>query len=174
MNSNYEIVNTELSDIHFIYSLFEDSIAYIKTNNYVGWTTYDTIFIRQDIENNLQFKIVQDSSILCVFSICFTDTLIWRDKEAGDAVYLHRIAVNREFKGQKQFGKILHWSKELAQKKGLKRIRMDTWAANSNIINYYKSFGFQHIENYTTPNTNALPEQHRNLKVALLELALES
>ena len=174
MNSNYEIVNTDSGDLNFIYSLFEEAIDYIKKNNYIGWTTYDKNFISQDIENKLQFKIVEDSNIHCLFSLCFTDVLIWREKEANDAIYLHRIVVNPAFKGQKQFEKILKWSKEFAEKKGLKYIRMDTWAENPNIISYYKSFGFKHLEDYTTPNTKELPEQHRNLKVALLELALES
>ena len=49
---------------------------------------------------------------------------------------------------------------------------MDTWAGNEKLINYYKSYGFRFIENYTTANTEDLPEQHRNLKVALLELTI--
>ncbi len=37
------------------------------------------------------------------------------------------------------------------------------------IIDYYKSCGFYFIENYRTPNAENLPDQHRNLNVALLE-----
>jgi ribosomal protein S18 acetylase RimI-like enzyme len=167
---NHNILNTSAEDLNFVYALFDEAIRYIKNNNYVGWTTYDKDFIKMDIENNLQFKIVQDDHILCVFSICFTDRLIWRKREKGDAIYLHRIVVNPMFKGQKQFEKILNWVREFAVKIGLRYIRMDTWAENPNIIGYYQSFGFLHIEDYTTPNTTKLPEQHRNLKVALLQL----
>ncbi len=169
---NHNVLNTSTEDLDFIYALFDEAILYIKKNNYVGWITYDKDFIQKDIENNLQFKVVRDDDILCVFSICFTDRLIWRKKEKGDAIYLHRIVVNPIFKGQKQFEKILGWVREFAAKIGLRYIRMDTWAENPNIIGYYKSFGFTHIEDYTTPNTKRLPQQHRNLKVALLELAV--
>lgn len=172
MDINYKISNTELSDLKIIYQLFEEAIDYIKKKNYVGWTTYDKNFIKQDISNKLQFKITSKNNILCVFSICFSDSLIWRKMEKGDAIYLHRIVVNPEFKGQKQFEKTLNWVIEFANENGLKYIRMDTWAANPNIIEYYKSYGFTHIEDYTTPNTFELPEQHRNLKVALLEFKL--
>lgn len=92
--------------------------------------------------------------------------------EKSDAIYLHRIVVNPNYKGQKQFEKVLNWSIEEGHKKNLKHIRMDTWAENQNIIDYYKSFGFKFIENYTTENTLDLPEQHRNLNVALLEMKL--
>lgn len=169
---NYQIENTSTADLNFIYTLFEEAIIYIKMKNYVGWTTYDKKFIKQDIVKNLQFKITIGNDILCVFSICFSDVLIWREMEKGNAIYLHRIVVNPKFKGQKQFEKILNWIIEFGNEKGLKYIRMDTWADNSNIIEYYKSYGFQFLENYITPNTLELPDQHRNLKVALLEMKL--
>lgn len=172
MDSNYKILNTEQSDLNIIYQLFEEAIDYIKRNNFVGWTTYDKAYLIKDLENKLQFKITAQDEILAIFSICLSDSLIWREMEKGDAIYLHRIVVNPAFKGKKQFDKILTWIKIFATEKGLKYIRMDTWAANPNIIEYYKSFGFIHIEDYTTPNSLELPNQHRNLKVALLEMQL--
>jgi hypothetical protein len=47
---------------------------------------------------------------------------------------------------------------------------MDTWADNHKIIEYYKSFGFEFIENYKTANAIELPIQNRNLNVALLQM----
>ena len=47
---------------------------------------------------------------------------------------------------------------------------MDTWADNTKIIAYYKSYGFKFIENYKTTNDSELPIQNRNLNVALLEM----
>lgn len=170
---NYQVENTSTADLDFIYSLFEEAINYIKKKNYVGWTTYDKNFIKNDLSKSLQYKIVEKNQITCVFSLCFNDALIWREKEIGDAIYLHRIVVNPLFKGQKQFEKILNWTIQFAKERKLKHIRMDTWAENPNIIEYYKSYGFQFLEYYTTPNTLELPAQHRNLKVALLELKLK-
>ena len=171
--SNYTIQNTDKQDLDLIYLLFEKAIEYIQKNQFVGWTTYDKNLIKHDQENKLQFKIVQNHRLVCVFSICFSDALIWREKEKGDAIYLHRIVVNPLCKGQKQFEKILTWVIELATSHKLKYIRMDTWAENQNIIDYYKSYGFEPIEVYKTPNTPELPEQHRDLNVALLELKLK-
>lgn len=168
----WQIKNATMADLDFIYWLFEQAIAYQKRNNYVGWNSYDKNYIKQDVENKLQFKIVMGDTILCIFSICFKDALIWREKDKGDAIYLHRVVVNPAFKGQKMFEKVLSWIATFAKKEGLKYIRMDTWTANPQIIEYYKGYGFVFLENYTTPNTPDLPEQHRNLTVALLELKL--
>ena len=49
---------------------------------------------------------------------------------------------------------------------------MDTWADNSNIVDYYKSFGFKLVGTYITPVTLDLPIQKRNIALALLEFTL--
>lgn len=66
----------------------------------------------------------------------------------------------------------MNWTTEVANEKKLKYIRMETWAENMNLIEYYKSFGFKIIEYYTATNSNDLPYQQRNIKAALLEIKL--
>lgn len=169
-----DVRNTEMSDLAQIFALFEDSINYQEKKGYPVWKHYDKHAIIRDIENKNQYKVVVDSKTGIIFSICYTDKVIWRELDKGDSVYLHRIVVNPELKGQKLFGKILDWVIEHSKQKGLSSIRMDTWAANPNIINYYKSFGFTIIENYTTPDTEELPVHNRNLALTLLEYRLSS
>lgn len=169
MRSSHQIHNSEPNDLPLIFELFDHSIQYQEKNGYPVWRDYDRGAIIKDIENKNQYKVIIDSSIAIVFSVCYTDKIIWRELEMGDSIYLHRIVVNPAFKGQKLFGLILDWAIAHAKQKGLDNIRMDTWAANPNIINYYKGFGFNVIENYTTPNTPELPVHNRNLSLTLLE-----
>jgi ribosomal protein S18 acetylase RimI-like enzyme len=89
--------------------------------------------------------------------------------DQGNSIYLHRIVVNPDFKGQKLFGEIMKWAIAHAKGKRLDTIRMDTWASNAVIVEYYKSFGFRVVENFTTPDTTALPVHNRNLALTLLE-----
>lgn len=170
---DFVITSATVADSAAIYQLFEEAIRFQKAHHYIGWNQYDKAFIQSDIQRGLLFKIIKEETIVCIFSICYSDELIWREKEKGDAVYLHRTVVNQEFKGAKLFQKVLDWTIQLATEKKLRFIRMDTWADNFKIIDYYKNYGFKSIETYTTPDTKDLPEQHRNLKVTLLELALE-
>ncbi len=167
-----EIRNTETGDLEQVFALFDLSIAYQERNGYPVWKNYDKGAIRRDVENKNQYKIIVDAKTAIVFSVCYTDKVIWRELDKGDSIYLHRIVVNPDFKGQKLFGTILEWAIEHSKQKGLTAIRMDTWAANPTIINYYKNFGFTFIENYTTPNTEALPVHNRNLELTLLEYKL--
>lgn len=170
--TDHLVVKAEVSDLDTICQLFEEAISFQKANHYTGWNNYDRAYLLADIEKGFLFKIVTDEGIICIFCICYSDELIWRDMEKGTAVYLHRIVLNRRFKGEKVFKKVLDWALSHASDKKLDHIRMDTWASNEKIINYYKSYGFVFIENYTTPDTADLPVQHRDLNVALLELDL--
>ncbi|MBL7991851.1 MAG: GNAT family N-acetyltransferase [Candidatus Kapabacteria bacterium] len=172
--TNYTIVNTTKADLEMIYSFFEEAISYQKRKQYKVWNGYDKGALQRDIEAKLQYKVVDnDANILCVFSVCYADPVIWREKEQQNAIYLHRIVVNPQHKGQKQFEKIVDWAKATAKEKNLRFIRMDTWGDNPQIIAYYTSFGFNFVENYTTPSSEELPSQHRNLYLALLQLEIE-
>ena len=165
----FEITNTNQSDLPFIFQLFDRSIKYQEKNGYPVWCDYDQGAIIKDIENKNQYKIVVDSVVAIVFSVCYTDKVIWRMLDKGDSVYLHRIVVNPAFKGRRLFGLIMEWSIEHAKQKGLLTIRMDTWAANPTLVKYYLGFGFTFMENYLTPNTAELPVHNRNLELTLLE-----
>ena len=156
-------------DLEGVYGLFESSVQYQEKHGYPSWKNYDKNAIIKDIENKNQYKVIVGEKTAIVFSVCYLDKVIWRNLEKEDSIYLHRIVVNPEFKGQKLFGAILNWAINHCKLKGLKHIRMDTWAVNPTIIEYYKSFGFVFVENYRTPDTTELPVHNRNLALTLLE-----
>lgn len=163
------IVNTIKSDLGFIYGMFDDAIIYQTKNGFPVWPDYDKEVLKNDIKNKNQFKILINNSIACIFSICYHDKVVWREKDQQDAIYLHRIVVNPKFKGQKLFGKVLEWGKNKSKEMNLKFIRMDTWADNPTIIKYYESFGFKTVGFYTTPDSEELPIQQRNNEIILLQ-----
>ena len=96
-----------MHDLPLIINLFEQSIDYQEEHGYPAWRDYDQQTIIYDIENNNQYKIIIDSAVAIVFSVCYSDKIIWRAKDQGDSLYLHRIVVNPAFKGRKLFGLIL-------------------------------------------------------------------
>ncbi|HEX6223675.1 MAG TPA: GNAT family N-acetyltransferase, partial [Chryseolinea sp.] len=145
MNIEYKITNTEKADLSDIFNFFEESIAYQEKNGYPAWKHYDKDVIRKDMENKLQYKIIIDGMMAMVFSVRYSDRLIWRDLDNEDSVYLHRIVVNPIFKGRKLFKVVLKWAIDHAKIRGLTFIRMDTWADNPSIIGYYETFGFTSI-----------------------------
>ncbi len=167
-----KIVNTVKDDLNTVFSFFEEAMQLQGKNGYKVWNAIDKPSLEKDIENKLQYKLTKGHDILCIFSIQYNDPFVWRDRDRNDAIYLHRIVVNRKFKGQRTFAKVLEWAKQVALKNYLKFVRMDTWADNEKIINYYKSFGFKIAGNYQTGDSPELPIQNRNLKGTLLEMEI--
>jgi GNAT superfamily N-acetyltransferase len=174
MDKQYRITNTEKTDLPLIFEFFEHSINYQEKHGYPAWRHYDKDVVVKEVENKNQYKILVESAIAMVFSVRYSDNLIWRELDEGDSIYLHRIVVNPVFKGRKLFGVILEWAKDHVKQKGLRSIRMDTWADNPTIINYYKTFGFQFVQNYTTPDSPELPVHNRRLPMTLLEYKLDN
>jgi len=172
MNEAFEVLNTTLADLEFIYSLFDQSINYQENKGAPVWRGYDKGVLVKDVNEGNQYKIVSGDEIAIAFSVCYTDAVIWREMEDGSAIYLHRIVVNPDFKGQRLFGKILDWAENRARQMGLRCIRMDTWDNNPSLINYYRGFGFSFIGRYITPDSEALPVHNRNLPIVLLEKPL--
>jgi ribosomal protein S18 acetylase RimI-like enzyme len=162
---------TELPAINY---LFEESIKSYSRKGFRVWEFIDKSRLEKDITQGLQYKIQRGNEILCVFSIQYSDPFIWRERDKDTAIYLHRIVVNPNFRGMRLFEKVLNWAKRHATENRINYIRMDTWADNKKIIDYYLGYGFMFIENFTTSDTMELPEQNRNLRVALLELKLKN
>lgn len=167
---NIKIVNTTKDDFKVVLSLFDEAMKLQGRDGYRVWNSIDRAGLKKDIEENLQFKIVSGEDILCVFSVQYQDPLIWGDRDQSDAIYLHRMVTNVNFRGQRYFGEILKWAKQCAQRKKLKYIRMDTWAENKRIIDYYLSYGFVFVGKYRTSDSPELPIQNRNVRGALLQM----
>ncbi|RYY87399.1 MAG: GNAT family N-acetyltransferase [Chitinophagaceae bacterium] len=166
------IRGAHLNDLSAIMLLYEQAIAFQKKNNYIGWEKIDEAFIRADLEQGLLYKISSDNRLVAAFCTCYSDPLIWREMERGDAFYLHRLVIDPVLRGGRMFERVLQWALEHARQKGLSNIRMDTWADNEKLIRYYEGYGFRFVEAYQTPDDPALPVQHRKLNVALLERSI--
>lgn len=166
------ICNTTAQDLPCVFSLFDYAISLQGKNGYKVWDHIDKAGLIKDVEDGCQYKIQENANVLCIFSIQYGDPFIWRGRDKNDAIYLHRIVANPQFKGQRQFEKVLSWAVKHALTNHLSYVRMDTWADNLKIIEYYKAFGFNILETYVTPNAVELPVQNRNIAVALLELRI--
>jgi ribosomal protein S18 acetylase RimI-like enzyme len=173
MSASYQIVKTELSDLDNIYDLFDASIHYQESKGVNVWRNYDRPSIENDIRTGNHYKVIADKSICLVFSVCYSDKIIWREMEVGDSIYLHRIVVNPRFKGARLFGRVHEWAIHEVAQRGLRFVRMDTWSDNQGIISYYKSFGFREVANIVTPDTPDLPIHNRLLPIALLQYEVQ-
>jgi ribosomal protein S18 acetylase RimI-like enzyme len=161
-----DVLSEELPLVHGFY---EAAIAFQKLHDYNVWNGYAKELLVKEARDHLLHKLEIDGKIALVFSAIYSDKLLWHETDRDDAVYVHRLAVNPEYRGRKLFRHVFAWLLEEAKNKKRKFLRLDTWGDNPKMIRYYESFGYRFVRNYSSGNDERLPPPHRNLFFALME-----
>lgn len=158
-------------DISEIFCLYGIATEYQKTifpDN--TWPTFERELVETEIQEQRQFKMVIDDQIACVWAITFTDPQIWEEKNSEPSIYIHRIATNPVFRGQKFVTEIVKWAKVYARSHQKKFIRMDTCGNNQKLIAHYKSCGFDFLGVVRLKNADELPSHYQDADVCLFEI----
>ncbi len=164
------ITNSSLKDVDKILELYDMAIAYQKEKGAVPWPKISKELVTQEILNNQQWKLTINDEIVCVWMTVFNDPLIWREKDNDEALYIHRIASNISFRGQKLVSKTFEWAKRYANANGKEYIRLDTVGENEGLINLYKKNGFEFLGLIHIGYEKALPSHYHNAEVCLFEM----
>jgi hypothetical protein len=165
-----EIKKSEKKDLKSIINIWDNAVAYqkFKSPEAVWYQFPDAIL--NEIKKGLHYKVVDDDNcIMMFFSLVKSDPEIWGEKEVGKSIYLHRTVCNIDFKGMKFMNLILQWSLAKARVMKQESVRMDTWAANEKLVNYYISCGFNLIGYKKLGSNPKLLKHYRNTRVALFE-----
>jgi ribosomal protein S18 acetylase RimI-like enzyme len=168
-----EILKTSTEDLEIMRLMWKDALHYQKERGNPVWPDFPEELILKEIESDLNFKLIAGGKILCYFSIAFSDPVIWRDKEKGDALYLHRGVTAPEFRGLGLTRFIFEWARIKAKLINRKYIRIDTWGSNKELINYYERAGFRHIGYKELGEEPGLPSHYNNLRLAIFETDVE-
>jgi GNAT superfamily N-acetyltransferase len=151
------------------------ALTYQKSKHLPLWPSYPEQRIKDEIHAGLHFSVVMPDDVLAgYFSIALSDELIWGEKERGDAIYIHRIGVSPDRKGNNLTTHILSWAYGYALVAGQKFIRMDTWGDNQRLVSYYVACGFQHVGNRQLGSVPDLPPHYSNANLALFENVVDS
>lgn len=169
---NFEILYSTQSDLDEICRMFDKAVAYQKSKGYPVYKNKDRAGVEMCIKNKLHLKIVENNAIACSFSIAYSDPDIWREKDQEPAIYLHRIITDQKYKGQKLFTLVLEWTKRLAMKNNISKIRLDTWNFNPPLVEYYQSFGFEIVEYFNMPDEARFPSNCRGNDLVLMEYSI--
>jgi ribosomal protein S18 acetylase RimI-like enzyme len=165
------IQNCTIQDIETIFELYSHARAYQTEKKVIVWPSIDRALVETEITENRQWKIIQDNQIVCVWATTFSDPLIWEERNIDPAVYIHRIAIHANYRGNNYVAKIVEWAKKYAQKNQKKFVRLDTiiWN-NPRLIHYYVSQGFTFLGDFKLKNTEGLPGHYKDATASLFEM----
>jgi RimJ/RimL family protein N-acetyltransferase len=166
-----QILNSTVEDIDILFNLYEQAIEYQKTVFHRTWVHFERSLVETEIKEQRQWKIVENGEIACIFVLTFSDALLWKEKDAQPAIYIHRIVTNPKFRGGFYMNDIIHWAKQYCKAHQKDFIRLDTWGDNHKLIDYYSKCGFNFLEIISLHggNTVGLPVHYKGT-LALFEM----
>ncbi|RZK53416.1 MAG: N-acetyltransferase, partial [Pedobacter sp.] len=126
MQNHIEIVNSTAEDLNIIFEFYDMAVAHQKKVSDKHWQGFDVELVKNEIEEQRQYKILVDGKVACVFLVTFNDPQIWQEKDKDAAIYLHRIVTNPDFRGYGFVHIITNWAKDYAKNHQLKFVRLDT------------------------------------------------
>lgn len=157
-------------DIRQFRVFWDSAVDYQKARRLPLWPAFPENNVRDEIRNGLHFSCdAGDGDLMGYFSVALSDELIWGEEERGDAIYIHRMCVNPKSKGNNLARSVLAWAYGYASRLERKFIRMDTWADNQRLVNYYVDCGFHYIGQQQLEDVAGLPSHYCNTRLALFQ-----
>lgn len=166
------ILPSTINDIDRIFTLYSAATAYMDLHYHVSWPQFEREMVRNEINQQRQFKMIVDDQIACIWAITFDDPDIWEERNSDPAIYIHRIATDPSFRGQRFVSRIVEWAKQYALEHQKKYIRLDTVGENQKLIAHYQRCGFTYLGLVTLKDVTMLPEHYSKDKVSLFEIVL--
>lgn len=156
------ISNCLLTDTDEILSLYEAARNLQTQRKMIIWPLFEKSFIKREINEGRQWKIVIGNVIACNWAITFEDKEIWGDRDQNNSIYIHRICNHPDFRGNRYIDKIVEWAKYYAGRMGKQFIRLDTLGNNVKLIEHYKSSGFDFLGMFKLAETSTLPKHYQD------------
>jgi ribosomal protein S18 acetylase RimI-like enzyme len=157
-----EIRNCIISDADKILELYDAAMQLQTERKMVVWPKFEKSFIEKEINEGRQWKLLMNDEIACNWAITFEDKEIWEQRDNNNSIYIHRIATNPRFRGNRFVNSIVAWAKDYALSKERQYVRLDTLGNNTRLIEHYKSAGFNFLGMYKLTNTQNLPVHYQN------------
>ena len=109
------------------------------------WLTINELLTEEAQPENFYVGTV-DGQSACAFILQWQDREYWADALPGEAAYLHKLCVCREFAHQNMTGQVIEQIKEECTRQGVRLIRLDTGADESVVRDIYLRTGFEIVK----------------------------
>lgn len=169
-----DIRNATTDDVDVILHLYDKAIDFQKTVFDKSWLGFDRKLVETEINEARFWKIIDEGDVACIFSVAYSDAVIWGENSHESAMYIHRVVTNPEFRGRGYVRLITEWAKTHARSEGIRFIRLDTWGDNHKLINYYQECGYRFIGLMTPAESPTLPKHYRGIDLSLFEIDLNA
>ncbi|MER7050504.1 GNAT family N-acetyltransferase [Streptomyces jumonjinensis] len=151
------LVPAELADLPRLLKFRTDSAAWLTELGIDQWSKpFPADHIIQSIRSGTVFMIKEAADADAAATVTLdrdADPRLWtEDEQKEDALYVHKLSVDRRYSGADLGGRILDWCGDQAARVGAKWLRLDAWTTNPRLHTYYLAHGFTHIRTADDPS----------------------
>ncbi len=135
-----------LADTATVSAILTEAARWLELGGQVMWRDSELRpeRIATDVAEGLFFIAEQGGVPAGTVKFQLEDALFWPDQPMGEAAYVHRLAVRREFAGRGVSQALLTWAVERARALNRRYLRLDCEASRPKLRAVYERFGFKH------------------------------
>lgn len=163
------VESATLPDLPAIRAVYADATEIQREQGAILWPEFPLQLTITEIETGRLFRVVDGDALAGVFSVAYEDDAIWRERERGEHIYLHRIARATKHPGRGIMRPILEWAWMECRRLGRAGLRIDTWASNQALIDFYERQGFRFVGVRSIGVEPRLAPHYQGIELALLE-----
>lgn len=141
-----KLKQVSLIEFEIIFDILHENALWLASRDIFQWPL-DWLEAKRDeiqssVEQGLFYSLTIDGDIAAVVEITSIADEFWENDESA-ALYVHKLAIRREFSGQSLGRKIIGLIEEKAIQQGINYLRLDCVAHNLKLREYYESCLFQ-------------------------------
>lgn len=163
------VEHATLADLPAVRAVYADAREIQRGQRAILWDDFPTQLTVAEIETGRLFRIMDGDILAGVFSVAYEDDAIWGELERGEHIYLHRIARATKHPGRGIMGAVLEWAWAECRRLERAGLRIDTWASNQALIDFYERQGFRFVGVRRIGVEPRLAPHYQGIELALLE-----
>jgi len=142
---NISVEPASSGDLAVVTEILQEASAWAEAHHGELWTAAEiaSARVRADIERREFFLAYCDGVAAATIRYQLADDEFWPEAPAGEAAYVHRLAVRRDFAGRGIAAALLDWAAERACSQGLLRLRLDADVSRRKLRALYEQCGFR-------------------------------
>ena len=149
-----EFEQAKVSDAAVVAEILMEAAAWAERAHEILWleSELEPEQILADVEAGQFYLAVHAGDTIGTLKYQLEDRLFWPDAVAGEAAYVHRLAVRRSWAGCGVAAQMLRWAARRAVAEGRLFLRLDTDITRPKLRALYTSCGFrEHSERQVGP-----------------------
>jgi GNAT superfamily N-acetyltransferase len=153
------------ADVPSVAAMLDEATLFVRSKGSDQWPVpFPQDELRRRVAGGELYVVEVGREPAATFTLLLEDPFFWGERPP-DAVYLHKLAVRRDFAGRKLGARIVEWIVSDAAGRGREFVRLDCQRDLPGIRAYYERLGFELRGEKTKGPNRAWALYERNVRV---------